>query len=406
MPLFSVGGMRYQHSWDSSQQDQVPPENQKNLEAIIDRALEVGIHHFETARGYGTSEHQLGRILPHRPRDSFILQTKVPPQEDPEVFKANLEDSLNRLQLDYVDLFAFHGLNFQKHMDWTLRPGGCYEVALELQKQGRIKHLGFSTHAPTPKIIELLESGKFAYVNLHFYYVNQENLPALHAASKNDVGVFIISPSSVGGKLFKPSDTLVELCKPYSPMVFNDLFCLSHPEIKTLSLGAAKPEDFDEHLKAVEILKEGPPDIEDIIKKLDAQFSKALTEPYASTWKEGLPSWENVPGEVNLKTILWLGNLERAFGITDYSRERYKLLQTGGSHWFPGKTVNHLDFSQLDALLVDSPNRELIPQLLKEYHETLFNKLSLKERYQPKLKKILNKLRRIKSKAKGLFARD
>jgi predicted aldo/keto reductase-like oxidoreductase len=47
----------------------IPRKNQENLEATIRRSLEVGINHIETARGYGTSEVQLGKILPHIPRD-------------------------------------------------------------------------------------------------------------------------------------------------------------------------------------------------------------------------------------------------------------------------------------------------------------------------------------------------
>ena len=49
----------------------------EELCATIRRALEVGINHIETARGYGTSELQLGRVLPSLPRDQIILQTKV-----------------------------------------------------------------------------------------------------------------------------------------------------------------------------------------------------------------------------------------------------------------------------------------------------------------------------------------
>ena len=68
------------------------------------------------------------------------------------------------------------------------------------------------------------------------------------------MGVFIISPSDKGGQLYNPPAKLVDLCQPLSPMVFNDLFCLSHPQIHTLSLGAARPTDFDEHLKTLPII--------------------------------------------------------------------------------------------------------------------------------------------------------
>ena len=59
MPVISCGGMRYQFKWEDVEPNEIPPANQQNLEAAIDRALELGIDHIETARGCGTSEMQL-----------------------------------------------------------------------------------------------------------------------------------------------------------------------------------------------------------------------------------------------------------------------------------------------------------------------------------------------------------
>jgi predicted aldo/keto reductase-like oxidoreductase len=84
MPVFSCGGMRYQHKWQDVAPTDIPAENQANLEACIHRALELGINHIETARGYGTSEMQLGRLLPALPREKLIVQTKVAPTATPE----------------------------------------------------------------------------------------------------------------------------------------------------------------------------------------------------------------------------------------------------------------------------------------------------------------------------------
>ena len=80
MPVISCGGMRYQHKWQDVPPHEIPADNQANLEATIRRALDLGINHIETARGYGTSEMQLGRILPTLPREKMIVQTKVPPK--------------------------------------------------------------------------------------------------------------------------------------------------------------------------------------------------------------------------------------------------------------------------------------------------------------------------------------
>src|SRR5271170_4354909 len=79
MPVISCGGMRYQFKWQDAPLAEIPAANQANLEATIHRALALGINHIETARGYGTSEMQLGRVLPELPRDKIIVQTKVAP---------------------------------------------------------------------------------------------------------------------------------------------------------------------------------------------------------------------------------------------------------------------------------------------------------------------------------------
>jgi predicted aldo/keto reductase-like oxidoreductase len=252
MPVFTCGGMRYQYKWQDVDPKEVPPESQANLEATIRRALELGINHFETARGYGSSEMQLGRILPTLPRDKIIVQTKIKPHRDPEDFLGNFQKSLKYLRLDHVDLLALHGVNHRKFLDRSLRKNGCVAAARKLQRDGYVRHIGFSTHATTDIIIEAVNSGEFDYLNLHWYFVNDLNWPAIQAARSLDMGVFIISPNDKGGKLYSPPKKLVDLCAPLSPMQFNDLYCLAREEVHTLSCGAAKPCDFDEHVRALD----------------------------------------------------------------------------------------------------------------------------------------------------------
>src|SRR5579883_424845 len=243
MPVFSCGGMRYQYKWQDIPQWQIPREQQENLEATIRRAIELGINHIETARGYGSSEMQLGQILPKLPREKLIVQTKVSPQPDAKEFEEIFEKSLRYLRLDYVDLLGLHGINDADLLRYSIRPGGCLDVAKKLQEQGKVRFIGFSTHASTDIILETINTNQFDYVNLHWYYINQVNWAAIEAATLRDMGVFIISPSDKGGQLYNPPQKLVDLCAPLSPMVFNDLFCLSHSQVHTLSLGAAKPQD-------------------------------------------------------------------------------------------------------------------------------------------------------------------
>lgn len=370
MPVFSCGGMRYQFKWKDMPAWLIPKDNQRNLEATIRRSIDVGINHIETARGYGTSEMQLGKILPKFPRDQLIIQTKVSPKPDPKEFRRQFEQSLKFLKLDYVDLLGVHGINTPQLLHDSIRPGGCLDVARQLQAQGKVRFIGFSTHGATDLIVKTIETDQFDYVNLHWYYINQFNWAAIEAATRHDMGVFIISPSDKGGMLYKPPQRLVELCQPLSPMVFNDLFCLSHPQVHTLSLGASRPSDFDEHLKAVELWDQVDDILPPIVARLEAAAIARLGEDWFKTWHIGLPSHEETPGGVNIPVILWLRNLAIAYDMVEYAKMRYNLLTNAG-HWFPGAKANQIRKINLQACLHQSPHADTIPTLLEDADQRL-----------------------------------
>ena len=365
IPAISFGGMRFQQSWNGN--DPISAENQKNLEACVHHALELGINHFETARGYGTSEKQLGKVLPSLPRDEIVVQTKVGPEQDVDLFTENFERSLSLLRLDYLDLFAFHGINNDECLENAQR---CLEKVEAWRAQGRIRHVGFATHGPTSIIVKAVETGRFDYVNLHWFFIMQDNWPAIEAAHKRDMGVFIISPNEKGGFLHKPSPRLIELTAPLHPMVFNGLFCLSHPEIHTLSCGVTKPNDFDLHMETVERLDEATSLVEPIAERLRAEEERVLGSEWVRTWQEGLPDWTWVPGHINIHSILRLRNLVLAYDMLEYGRMRYNLLGNAG-HWFPGTTADDLSSVDLTECLAASPHRAVIPKLLAETHAML-----------------------------------
>ncbi|MFS0516742.1 aldo/keto reductase [Nostoc sp. UIC 10607] len=370
MPVFSCGGMRYQFKWEDVPNNEIPADNQANLEATIRRAVEVGINHIETARGYGTSEMQLGRVLPQFPREKLIVQTKVSPKADAKEFRETFEQSLQNLQLDYVDLLGLHGINHAESFDHSIRPGGCLEVAQQLQAEGKVRFIGFSTHGSTDIIVQTINTNLFDYVNLHWYYINQWNWAAIEAAKRHDMGVFIISPSNKGGLLYEPPQKLVNLCAPLSPIVFNDLFCLSHQEVHTLSVGAAKPQDFDEHLKTLELVDRASEILPPILARLESEAIATLGEDWVKSWQTNLPTFEETPGEVNIRVILWLRNLAIAYDLVEYAKMRYNLLGDG-SHWFPGNKADRLDELNLRQCLARNPHADKIPQLLEQAHQLL-----------------------------------
>jgi uncharacterized protein len=374
MPVLSLGGMRFQQSWTDLPAAEIKAESQSNLRAVLERAVAAGMHHIETARHYGSSERQLGWLLAEVPDPQRILQTKVPPQADAQAFERELTTSFERLGVERVDLLAIHGINLREHLEHTLRPGGCLAVARRWQAEGRVGSIGFSTHASLPLIKEAIASDAFDYVNLHWYYIRQDNGPAIEAAAAHDMGVFVISPTDKGGHLHTPSERLLDLCAPLHPIVFNDLFCLQRPDVHTLSLGAAQPADLDLHLQAVAQLDQAEWLLEPILERLEQARRQTLGDAWLASWAEGLPEWQATPGQLNLPVLLWLYNLLEAWDLESFARARYGLLGQGG-HWFPGANAEGFDHevseAQLREVLAGSPWAERIPEILRRLRQRL-----------------------------------
>ena len=184
------------------------------------------------------------------------------------------------------------------------------------------------------------------------------------------MGVFIISPSDKGGKLYSPPPKLAQLCAPLSPMVFNDLFCLSHPQVHTLSLGAAKPSDFDEHLKVLDLIDNASEILTPILTRLEEEAIASLGKDWVKTWHVNLPTYEETPDNINIPMILLLRNLAVAYDMVDYAKMRYNLLGNG-SHWFPGNKADKVQKIDLRHCLTKSPHADAIPQILAEAHQML-----------------------------------
>ncbi len=372
MPVISSGSMRFQTSWQ--REDAVTSESIANLETIVARAIALGINHFETAWGYGTSEEELGHVLPHYNRSDLIVQTKVIPKGGcKDTFLADLDAGMKALKVDYLDLLGVHGINNDDILKDCLKKDGILDTCLALKENGVIRHLGFSTHGATHTIIDAIETGLFDYVNLWYSYVYPFNWSAIQRARAHDMGVFIISPNDKGGMLYAPSDKFRRLCAPLDPMTFNDIFILRNEEIHTISCGVKVPEDYDLHVDAVARLDALKEKVTTIVTHLDQEMAQIVDANWPQDYLTGIPEWHALPGRMNVQGMLWLWSLRQAFDLADYAKFRYNLLGVS-EHWFPGENGEHIAEINQTALresLKESPYQNKVMEILASLHDQL-----------------------------------
>src|SRR5262245_46437547 len=120
-------------------------------EACVAKAFEVGINFVDTANVYsgGRAEEFLGEVLAERPRDSYVLATKLyfaMPSGDrglsrAQVFK-QIDDSLARLRTDYVDLYQCHRYDWETPLEETM------EALTDVVRSGKARYIGFSEWPP------------------------------------------------------------------------------------------------------------------------------------------------------------------------------------------------------------------------------------------------------------------
>ncbi len=169
---------------------------------VVQRCLEHGINFIDTANAYTTSEERIGKALRGR-RHEVILATKSGGRTREDIEK-HLDLSLNRLGVDYIDLYQFHGVNDTPALEKILDPeNGLYQVFEGFKKAGKVRHIGATSHQ-IDVAKALVKSDRFETVMFPFNFITRE--PAeelLPLCREHDVG-FINMKSMNGGMIDDP----------------------------------------------------------------------------------------------------------------------------------------------------------------------------------------------------------
>jgi len=201
-----VGGAQfgvpnYMGPWDPNSD-----EAERLTAATVHRALELGYTYFDTAASYGDgrSEEMVGAALKGH-RDEIVLATKITRRQwAPETIRTSIEESLRRLQVDYVDVIQLHGSWFtEEHVDVILNQGGL-EALERVRDEGKARFIGFTTEAPTGAVEKLIATGRFDTMQVRYNIMYQHpsdwgnDQGIIRQAEAQGMGIILMRPMTSG----------------------------------------------------------------------------------------------------------------------------------------------------------------------------------------------------------------
>ena len=216
LPVLGVG------CWSFGGGDYWGAQDQRDADAVVARALELGCNYFDTAEAYndGASETSLGLALKGR-RDEAIIGTKISPSNTaPKVLRAHCEDSLRRLATDRIDLYMVHWpINRQSVRQTTddeaiinnpPSTAEAFATLMTLRQEGKIRHVGVSNFG-AKQLAEAMAGGAEIAVNQLSYSlltraIEVEILPSCRANGVGIIGYVPLMQGMLTGKYHSADD--------------------------------------------------------------------------------------------------------------------------------------------------------------------------------------------------------
>lgn len=148
---------------------------QQEADSTLEALLEYGVNHIDTAASYGHAELRIGPWMA-RHRTDFFLATKTTERRY-QAAKDEIHRSLERLQVDQVDLIQLHNLVAEEEWEVALGPGGSLEAAIEAREAGLVRFIGVTGHGTTVAAMHRrsLERFDFDSVLLPYNYAMMQN---------------------------------------------------------------------------------------------------------------------------------------------------------------------------------------------------------------------------------------
>ncbi len=271
--LLGMGCMRLPKLADTDEIDVAMTEK------MIDLAYHSGITYYDTAYPYhnGQSEIVIGNILKKYPRESFYLADKLPiwKCKSLEDAKEIFEEQLKKCQVDYFDFYLCHAMNLDRYK--TYKKLGIFPYLLELRKQGKIRHLGFSYHDAAQNIIPISEELDWDFAQIQFNYLDYEMQDAkkqYEILTSKNISVVVMEPVRGGllANVCKPAEDVFKSKHPNQSNASWALrFVASFPNVKVILSGMSNMEQLTDNIETFtnyEPLSEEEKDTIKEVKKL------------------------------------------------------------------------------------------------------------------------------------------
>ena len=200
-------------------------ENKDEAVRIMHAAIDEGMTFFDNAWDYhdGGSEEIMGRAMSYPgKRDKVFLMTKNC-ERDYEGSMSNLDDSLRRMKTDRIDLWQFHEMVYDSDPDWVFDKGGL-KAALEAQKAGKVRYIGFTGHKDPSIHIKMLNKPydwdtaqmPVNVLDAHYRSFQKEAVPICLARDVGVVGMKSLGGGSPKGEIPSKTSATYEECRRYA----------------------------------------------------------------------------------------------------------------------------------------------------------------------------------------------
>lgn len=226
---------------------------------MLRRAFEGGVNYLDSAVGYLNEDSQracgeaLADWFRDHPRSSMVVSTKNPhyDKNDQATWWRNLENSLERMRVDYLDVYHHHSLNGQAFDEQVSGPDGLYHEMEKARDRGLIRHIAFSFHDTPEQLLRVIETQMFDSMTVQYNLISQTNAAAMARAHELGMGVVVMGPVG-GGKLSVTSGPLGEAL-PKGVATTPELairFVLANPAVSVALSGMTRLTDVEQNLRA------------------------------------------------------------------------------------------------------------------------------------------------------------